>query len=292
LGGYDRFVAEGSPSSPVAPGSLRAGSVVPLAPVGRPAVAGSWRAVALAVPVFLVVSVLVAVAVREYATQRVAAAGRFDPDFTGRRAIPEASPESTPGGNPEASPSATPGASPSSPSRAPGPPPVAPPGYQVQHEAAGYWLATPKGWEVRSPDDGGREWWGDLSRSDVKLLFVTVKAATTKPQTAKAALTYWENAQQHSGTIFYHRIQLADKPRPAGAASVADLEFTDRDYAQGAQTWHFHTLVRAVVTPDNRLYTIQFMILHDIYQDKGTTEGDWQRAAPTVGKILASFRLG
>jgi hypothetical protein len=283
LGGYDLFVTQGSAPPTGAPvGSLRPGSVVPLEPVGRPPVPSRRWAVALAVPVALVVSVAVAVVVREYAGPGVAAAGRLDPGFTGPLPGPAATPEATPGETPAGTP----------PVSSPAAPPVAPAGYQVHHEAAGYWVAIPKGWEARPVSTGGREWWGDLSRSDVKLLFVTIKSMPAKRQTARAVLTKHENVQKHSSNIFYHRIQLAEKPRLTGATSVADLEFTDRDYAEGAQTWHFHTLVRAVVTPDNTLYMVQFMILHNIYHDEGTTEGDWQLAAPTVRKILASFRLG
>jgi hypothetical protein len=243
---------------------------------------------ALAVPVLLLVSVLVAVVVREYAGQRVVATGRLDPGFADHPRPPTDSP----GPSAEATPTPTPSSPPPTPSPSPQTQPVAPPGYQVHHEPAGYWLATPKGWTTRTSSEGAREWWGDLTRSDVKLLFVTIKVKPTKPRTAKAALTSYEDAQRHGSTIFYHRIQLAEKPRLPGAASVADLEYTNRDYADGAQTWHYHTLVRAVVTPDQKLYTIQFMILHNIYHDEGSTEGDWRLAAPTVSKILSTFRLG
>ncbi|MEN3360573.1 MAG: hypothetical protein V7637_4555 [Mycobacteriales bacterium] len=184
----------------------------------------------------------------------------------------------------------TPAATPAAP--APAAPPIAPPGYQVHHEAAGYWVAIPAGWATDTERTGEREWWGDLARPDVKLLFVTIKAAAAKRQTAKAALLGYENTERHGrGMIFYHRVRLVDQPRLPGATSVAELEFTDRDYAEGAQTWHYHTVVRAVVA-GNKLYTAEFMILHDIYQDSGDTESDWARAVPTVQKILASLRLG
>lgn len=252
----------------------------------RPARSGRLWPVGVAVPVLLVVSALVAVAVREYVPRAVVATGSFDP-AAGPRPVPGGA--GAPSPRPTAQPSPT-GPAPTTPAPTT-PPPVAPPGYQV-HDEAGYWVAVPKGWQTRTSTPNQRDWWGDLTRRDAKLLFVTIKTATTKPQSARAALAGYEKARQHSGTIFYHRIRLADRPRLAGASSAAELEFTDRDYAEGAQTWHYHTQVAAVVTPDHRLYTIEFMILHNIYHDDGTTEGDWQLAVPTVRKILGSFRLG
>jgi hypothetical protein len=232
--------------------------------------------------VLLVVGVLVAVVTRGSGGPNVAAARHPDPAGAGPAARP-----ATTGDAIMNTPETTP-----APAPAPAAPPIAPAGYQVHHEAAGYWVAIPAGWQTRSESAGEREWSGDLTPADVKLLFVTIKATPAKGQAAKAALLRYENAERHrDNTIFFYRVRLADQPRLPGSTSVADLEFTDRDYAEGAQTWHYHTLVRAVVA-GKTLYTVELMILHDIYNDSGNTESDWARAVPTVNKILASFRLG
>lgn len=276
-------------SPPGAPsGELRPGSVVPPERV-LPARRGRrWRVVLLAVPVLLVVGTLAAVAAGRYLGQPVAAAGSPAP---GVAAPNPAAP--SPAGPSAADPTSAPASPPAGTPPSPATPPLAPPGYQIHHEPDGYWVAIPTGWETDPLREGGRQWWGDVSRGEVNLLFVTIKVVTVRPQTARTALTAYENKAKHNtSNIFYQRLKLVDRPRPYGASSAAELEFTDRDYADGAQTWHYHTLVRALVTPGNRLYTAEFMILHDIYNDSGSTEGDWRQAVPTVQKILASLRLG
>jgi hypothetical protein len=123
------------------------------------------------------------------------------------------------------------------------------------------------------------------------LLFVTVRVSKTAAATVRDALVAHERTRRKgSDLVFYHRVALAGRPRLPGTLGVADLEFTDRSWSEGAQTWHYHTMIRAVMLPGHRLCTVELMILHDIYSDAGSTEQDWQRATPTVRKILASLR--
>jgi hypothetical protein len=175
--------------------------------------------------------------------------------------------------------------------------PIAPAGYQIQHEPERYWIATPKGWEgFYDAAHSSRDWEGELApKPNNKVLFFSVIDQYRRAATAQAALASYEAAEKRGednrlGRVSYHRIRFAQQPLIPGARSVAELEFTQIDtYYKKANV---HGYVREVVTQDGWTYTLAFWVFHDQYFDKGTADGDWQRALPAVQKILASFRLG
>jgi hypothetical protein len=182
------------------------------------------------------------------------------------------------------------GPTPTSPPR-PSPPPV-PAGYRLYHRPAGYWIALPANWwttrEIGN-DSHGDMWSTPFTQPRVRLAFVEVSAHRAAVRTAAAALAAYEKVRSHDrGYRSYHRIRLAGRPRIPGAADVADLEFSDR---HDAQVIHHHTLVRAVVTPTGRLYTIQGHIEHNVFRDSGSTEDDWRFMLPAISKIFSTFRL-
>jgi hypothetical protein len=258
---------------------LRPDSVVPPAPARPPPSARRGIGVVVAVLV-LVAAVAVAVA-RGGLTRQVAATGRPD-----GRTVPAQQAES-----PDRS---APGPGPTSPPPAAGPAvaPIPPAGYDLHHEPGAYWISLPAGWEADKDQPAQREWFGRVRPDLSDLLFVTVRMSSTAAATALDVLAAHERSQrQGHDLVFYHRVALAARPRLPGSLGVADLEYTDRSWSEGAQTWHFHTMIRAVMLPGHRLCTVKLMVLHDIYSDPGSTEQDWQRATPTVGQILASLRL-
>jgi hypothetical protein len=271
--------------------------VVPPAP---PRAAGRGRAGMLVALLVLAVAGA-AVAARAVPTRRVAATGHpADAAPPGRPAADATAPGAagppgagTPGRTP-ADPGPPGGTGPSGsapPAAGPAIAPIPPAGYTLHHEPGAYWVSIPAGWSADSDHPGEREWFGPPRPGLNDLLFVTVEVSTTAAASARDVLIARERGRRADRAyVFYSRVRLVDRPRLPGAASVADLEFTDRTWSDGAQTWHNHTMVRAVLLPGHRIRTVELSILHDIYNDPGSTEQDWQRATPVVTRILGSFR--
>jgi hypothetical protein len=256
--------------------------VVPDAQAGRPGRA--WRWPAVAVVLILGVGALAAVVVRSQVPTVVA--GAASPALhLGTVQPPEPSAPGTPTGGPTPTPTGTP------PSPRPQPPPV-PSGFKLYHGNAGYWIAIPADWWVTHEignDAQGDMWSTPFTQPGVRLAFIEVSAQRTTARTATAALTAYEQARSHDSDYrFYQRIRLAGRPRLAGAADVAELEFADR---HEAQVIHYHTVVRAVRTPAGRLYTIHCRVEHNVIRDRGSTEDDWRFMLPAISKILNTFRL-
>jgi hypothetical protein len=259
--------------------------VVPPPPPGRPG--SGRRGIAVAAVLLVLLAAAAAVVVRQAGTRRVVATGQFE-DVPTVTAPPD--PDAGASGEPTRS---APGSDPTSAPRPPRRPtaPTPPRGYVLQHEPGAYWLAVPAGWAEDSADPGTREWRGDYRPDLNDLLFVTVRVARTAAATAMDSLLAHERDRRHgSDLVFYHRLQLTARPPLPGSLSTADLEFTDRSWSEGAQTWHYHTMIRAIMLPEHRVVTVEFMILHEIYNDPGSTEQDWQRALPTARKILGTVR--
>jgi hypothetical protein len=262
----------------------RPDSVVPRPP--PPRVPAGRHGVAVGAVLLALVAAIAAAGIREVAPRRVVATGQFvDVPTTSARPGPDAG-----GSGGPTRPAPSPGPTGTPRPRRPAPP-TPPRGYVLQHEPGAYWLCVPTGWTEGSHQSGSREWWGGYRPDLDDLLFVTARVARTAAATAMDALIAHERARRHgSDLVFYHRVQLAARPPLPGSLSTADLEFTDRSWSGGAQTWHYHTMIRAIMLPEHRVVTVEFSILHDIYQDEGSTEQDWQRALPTARKILGTIR--
>jgi hypothetical protein len=251
--------------------------VVPDASAG-----GARRWPAAAVVLLLGVAALAAVVVRGQLPTVVAGAASPAVNLGTVQPAPPARPGGAPG-------TQTGGPPPTTPPQ-PSPPPV-PAGYRL-YQGQGYWIAIPASWRPTREignDSHGDLWSTPFNQPGVRLAFAEVSARRVTVRTAAAALGAYETARSHDrGYRFYQRIRLAGQPRIPGAADVADLEFADR---HEAQVIHYHTLVRAVLTPTRQLYTIECHVEHNVITDAGSTEDDWRSMLPTISRILSTFRL-